>query len=197
MGATSLGSGKKLDFSNLRQTVSERVNEITDVRQDGKIHHSMHDSCLSALAMMYFQDPSMLEFQTRLQENAQRNNLQTLFKVSSIPKDNQMRDIIDKIPSERLFQIFSDFFRLLQRGNQLQGYRFLDEGYIIPIDGTQYFTSESINCPSCLKKEHRNGITTYSHQALCAAIVHPDKRQVFPLAPEPIPHTSGQQPGFW
>lgn len=88
-----MGSGKKLNFSNLRQSVSERVNEIAETRQDGKIKHSMHDSCLSALAMMYFQDPSMLEFQTRLQENAQRNNLQTLFKVSSIPKDNQMRDI--------------------------------------------------------------------------------------------------------
>lgn len=193
MGATSLGSGKKLNFSNLRKTVSEQVNKIVETRQDGKIKHSMHDSCLSALAMMYFQDPSMLEFQQRLQEKVQRNNLQTLFKVSSIPKDNQMRDIIDKINSAQLFPIFSDFFRLLQRSNHLQGHRFLEEGYIIPLDGTQYFTSETINCPSCLKKEHRNGTTSYSHQVLCAAIVHPDKRQVFPLAPEPIKNTDGSK----
>jgi len=151
----------------------------------------MHDSCLSALGMMYFQDPSMLEFQKRLQDIAQRNNLQTMFNVSTIPKDNQMRDIIDNIASEHLFPIFSDFFRLLQRGNHLRNHQFLNEGYIVTLDGTQYFTSEAINCPSCLTKEHRNGTISYSHQVLCAAIVHPDKRLVFPLAPEPIKNSDG------
>lgn len=143
--------------------------------------------------MMYFQDPSMLEFQNRLQEATQQNNLQTMFNVSSIPKDSQMRDIIDDIESHHLFPIFSDYFRLLQRGNHLQNYSFLNEGYLIPIDGTQYFTSDTINCPSCLEKNRRNGTITYSHQALCAAIVHPGKRQVFPLAPEPIKNSDGTQ----
>ena len=143
--------------------------------------------------MMFFQDPSMLEFQRRLQNAVQQNNLQTMFNVSDIPKDNQLRDIIDNVPSEELYPIFTDFFRLLQRGNHLQSYRILNEWYLIPIDGTQYFKSEEISCPCCLTKEHRNGTVSYSHQALCAAIVHPDKRQVFPLAPEPIKNTDGSK----
>jgi hypothetical protein len=57
----------------------------------------------------------------------QMNNLQTLFQVETIPKDNQLRDIIDAIPSQKLFPIFNDFFRLLQRGNQLQPFQFLNE----------------------------------------------------------------------
>ncbi len=109
----------------------------------------------------------------------------------TIPKDNQMRTILDNVPPEKLYPVFSDFFRLLQRGNHLNDYLFLEDGYIIPIDGTQYFRSERVNCPSCLMKKHRNGTTSYSHQALGAAVVHPDKPQVFPLAPEPIKNTDG------
>jgi hypothetical protein len=193
LGAISLNTGTKLDFSNLRKTVSARVNEMAEIemRQVGKIKHSMHDACLSALAMMYFQDASMLEFQRRLQEQTQMNNLQTLFQVETIPKDNQLRDIIDAIPSHKLFPIFNDFFRLLQRGNQLQPFQFLDEGYLLPIDGTQYFNSETINCPSCLTKVYKNGTINYSHKVLGASIVHPEKKQVVPLAPEPIKNSDG------
>jgi len=195
LGAISLNTGTKLDFSNLRKSVSARVNEIAEIemRQVGKIKHSMHDACLSALAMMYFQDASMLEFQRRLQEQTQMNNLQTLFQVETIPKDNQLRDIIDAIPSHKLFPIFNDFFRLLQRGNQLQPFQFLDEGYLLPIDGTQYFNSETINCPSCLTKVYKNGTINYSHKVLGASIVHPEKRQVVPLAPEPIKNSDGSK----
>ena len=188
-----MGIEKKLSFGNLRKTVSKRSIEIPEFREIGKIKYSLHDACLSSLGMMFFQDPSMLEFQRRLQNAVQQNNLQTMFNVSDIPKDNQLRDIIDNVPSEELYPIFTDFFRLLQRGNHLQSYRILNEWYLIPIDGTQYFKSEEISCPCCLTKEHRNGTVSYSHQALCAAIVHPDKRQVFPLAPEPIKNTDGSK----
>jgi hypothetical protein len=101
LGAISLNTGTKLGFSNLRKTISARVNEIAEMRQVGKIKHSIHDSCLSAVAMMYFQDASMLEFQRRLQEQTQMNNLQTLFQVETIPKDIQFRNTIDAIPYQR------------------------------------------------------------------------------------------------
>ena len=43
----------------------------------------------------------------------------------------------------------------------------------------------------CLTKEHKNGTTTYQHQILQATIVHPDMKQVIPLAPEFIRNTDG------
>jgi len=64
--------------------------------------------------------------------------------------------------------------------------------YLILIDGTQYFTSENISCPGCLKKtSQKTGQTTYFHGFLGASIVHPDQRQVILLAPEPIQNTDG------
>ena len=182
---------KHLSFSSLIKTISQRVGQITDTRQEAKVNHEIHDCCMSALAMMFFQDPSMLEFQIRLQKQLNINNLKTMFNVSSIPKSTQLRDVIDIIPSPSFDPIFSDFFRALQRDKQLEKFQFLNGMYLIPIDGTQYFSSGAISCPSCLIKNHRNGNTTYSHQVLGASIVHPDLRQVIPLAPEPIQNMDG------
>lgn len=47
-------------------------------------------------------------------------------------------------------------------------------------------SSQQIHCASCLETHHRNGTVTYRHQMLSAALVHPDKREVIPLMPEPI-----------
>lgn len=40
-------------------------------------------------------------------------------------------------------------------------------------------------------KEHKNGTVTYEHQMLGAVLVHPDHREVLPLAPEPIQKQDG------
>lgn len=182
---------KHLGFSGLRKIISERVLQIDDIRQEAKVDHVLHDCCLSAFAMMFFQDPSMLEFQTRLQQKIDRNNLETLFNVSSIPKATQLRDVIDEVPPTEFEKIFPDFFRQLQRGKQLEQYQFLDGMYLVPLDGTQYFSSENISCPNCLNKTKKNGKIIYYHQALGAAIVHPGLKQIIPLAPEPIRNIDG------
>ncbi len=80
---------------------------------------------MSALAMMFFQDPSLLEFQQALQDATNNNNLKTIFSVDSIPKDSQIRTILDIHPYDPLLDVFSDFFMDLQRGKHLIPYRFL------------------------------------------------------------------------
>ena len=182
---------KHLSSDNLRKIISERVLQIEDPRREGSVDHDIHDCCLSGFAMMFFQDPSMLAFQRRLQEDGHKNNLQTMFGVRSIPKATQLRDVIDLIPSTSFDPIFSDFFSLLQRSKLLEKFQFLNKKYLISIDGTQYFSSENISCPGCLEKTSQTGITTYSHQFLGASVVHPDQRQVIPLVPEPIQNTDG------
>lgn len=43
------------------------------------------------------------------------------------------------------------------------------------------------------KKKHKNGTVTYYQQMLGGAIVHPDLKEVIPLAPEPIIHQDGSR----
>ena len=182
---------KHLGFAALMATMAECFRQIHDPRQAGKVDHCLHDVLMSGFAMMFFQDPSLLAFQERLQESAQQNNLSNVFGVRPIPKDTQMREVVDRVPTDELGGIFPAFLNHLQRGRQLDQYRFLDGKYLIPLDGPEYFSSEKINCPHCLRTKPSKGPVRYHHQILQAVIVHPDMRQVIPLFPEPIQNSDG------
>ena len=182
---------KHLGFTALRAAISECFRQIKDPRQAEKVDHCLHDVLMSGFAMMFFQDPSLLAFQRRLEEKAHTNNLSTFFDIDSIPKDTQMRDVIDSIPTEVFGGIFSSFLHHLQRGRQLCRYQFLNGKYLVPLDGSEYFSSNKISCPSCLKTKSGKKTIRYHHQILQAVIVHPDIRQVIPLFPEPIQNSDG------
>lgn len=182
---------KHLSFSGLRKSISRRFSEMEDSRT-GQVKYSVHDCLMSGLAMMFFQDPSLLQFQRRLQDGLQRNNLQTMFGVSGIPADTQLREVLDACEPDQVEAVFSDFFRQLQRGKELESYQVLEGRYLIVLDGTEYFSSEKIRCPGCLFKKSSTGQVRYHHQILQAALIHPDHRQVIPLAPAAIKNGDGQ-----
>jgi hypothetical protein len=186
-----LHSKKHLSFNALIKTISSQLCQIEDSRQKGKVVYSLHDCVMSAFAMMYLQDPSLLAFQRRIQDSIQRNNLSTIFGVHDIPKDSQLRNVLDALPLETLSSIFTEFLSNLQRGKHLATYQLLGGKYLIPIDGSEYFSSEKIHCPHCLYKKRKKGNIRYSHQILQATIVHPDQRHVLPLSPEPIQNSDG------
>jgi hypothetical protein len=181
---------KHLSFSALRKKMAERFRKIEDSRQEVKVDYSVHDCLMSAFAMMFFQDPSMLAFQRRLEQTIQQNNLRALFQVTSIPKDTQLRDVLDPLPNESIDCLFDDYIGALQRGKHLTQFQVLGEHYLVPIDGSEYFSSDKIHCPHCLTTTSKKKVR-YHHQILQAAIVHPEKRQVIPFAPEPIENTDG------
>lgn len=191
MGRTATTLKKHLGFDSLRQSFSDHILAITDHRQTGRCNHSLHDSLMSSFACMYFQDPSLTEFQRQLEEGQNRNNLRSLFDVQSIPKDSQLRDIVDHVDSENLRPVFVDFFERLRRAKYLEDYQILPKQYICAIDGVYHHSSENIHCEQCLRREHKNGTVTYSHGVLQGAFMHPHKRQVIPVMPEAIANNDG------
>src|SRR5262245_26785149 len=94
--------------------------------------------------------------------------------------------ILDPVSPKVFRPVFKSLFRQLQRGKALEPLVFLDGHYLLALDGTEYFSSQTMHCASCLHKVHRHGASTYFHQLLGAAIIHPDRREVIPLMPEPI-----------
>lgn len=172
--------------------LSQRFSAVTDTRQEAKSDHLIHDVLMGGFAMMFFQDPSLLQFQQRMEDEAHMNNLSTLFHMRSIPKDSQMRKVTDEVAPGELVSLFDDFFRPLQRGKHLEQYQILGGRYIVALDGSQYFTSEKISCPGCLVKEGKEGVR-YSHQIVQPAIMHPDMKQVIPLCPEEVRNTDGKE----
>jgi len=181
---------KHLSFTALRKLLSEHFRQIDDRRQSGKVDYSLNDYLMSGFAMMFFQDPSLLAFQKRMQDSIQHNNLTTVYDVSKIPKESQMREVLDRVDPSDLAPIFSGLLSRLQRGKHLVNYQLFEGMYLVSIDGSEYFSSKNIQCPHCLITESK-GKRRYHHQILQSVIVNPDMRQVIPLAPEQISNHDG------
>lgn len=194
MGGNHRNPKKDLKFGSLLEVFRDAVLEISDTRHREKITYTLPDIYLSAFALFYLQDPSLLEFQRRCLEQANQSNLSTVFGVDAIPSDTQLRDVIDRHENEPITHVYRQYFHRLQRGKQLESYRFLGDSYLIIIDGSEYFTSESIHCTKCLTKTgKKDGITRFHHQILQGTLVHPDKKEVIPLAPEFIRNSDGSE----
>ena len=88
-------SKKHLSFGSLRTYMSKLFRTIPDHRQQVKVNYSLHDILMSGFACMHFQDPSLLQFQKRLQDEQNKNNLKTLFDIKDIPQNTQLREAID------------------------------------------------------------------------------------------------------
>ncbi len=182
---------KHLSFGSLRNLMSNHINKYPDWRQEKKKEYNIHDAVMSGFACMYYQSPSLLQFQKELEDREKSNNLKTLFGVSNIPENTQLRNIVDQVDNECFRPIFKEFLARLQRGKHLEPYQFLNGHYICDIDGTQFFSSKKVNCPQCLTTQHKNSEITNSHKVLQSAIVHPDMKQVIPLMPEQIVNSDG------
>jgi hypothetical protein len=148
---------------------------------------SLTDALMSAFAMFSLKAPSLLAFDKERTEG----NLHTIYGIERVPCDTHMRTILDPVSPKVLRPVFKSVFRQVQRGKALEAMTFLDGHYLLALDGTEYFSSKTIHCASCLHRVHRNGSITYAHQLLGAAIIHPDQRAVIPLMPEPIVNRDG------
>lgn len=182
---------KNLTHASLVECLSQSFMNVPDIRQEAKTDYTTHDVLMSGFACMFFQDPSLLEFQRELEKIERRNNLQSLFRLQQIPSDTQIRDVTDTVSSDLFRSVYKNFFSRLQRGKHLQKYELFPKLYLCAVDGTQYFHSKKIHCDHCLTANHQDGSVSYSHKVLQAAIIHPDKRQIIPLMPEEIRNTDG------
>jgi len=180
---------KHLSADALFARLHSAFEEIPDSRT-GEVNISLSDALMSAFAMFSLKDPSLLAFDKR---RCNDHNLRTIYNIENVPCDTQMRTILDEVSPEALRPMFKDVFRQLQRGKALEPMVFFKGCYLLSLDGTGYFLSKKIHSNSCLEKINRKtGKVTYYQQILGGAIVHPDFREVIPLAPELITKQDGQ-----
>ena len=183
---------EELKFTNLLKPITKVIDDLPDTRCSGKLKYSHKDVFLSILAMTFFQSKSMLEFQRSLETKFGTNNLKTLFGVIKTPSDRQIKDVADNISYESFSKIFVSFFRALEKANYVENYEFIYGHHLMPIDGSQYFSSQKVSCPQCLSKECKDG-THYSHQILQSAIVKPGVKEIIPMFPEAIQNSDGEE----
>jgi hypothetical protein len=184
----------KLSISNLLEEVKNSFNSsVSKYDKKRKGSTSTLTYAMSCLAIFYFKWPSLLEYEKNKSNENVRNNITKLFGLEEFPSDTQMRERLDEINPKDLRSSFKKIFSMLQRNKYLEGYKYLNDSYLVSIDGTGYFSSSKIHCKNCCEKNHRNGNKTYHHQMLGASIVHPGKKEVIPFAPEAILKQDGSK----
>jgi len=178
---------KHLSFDPLARQIRERAEQLPDHRSRVG-DFSIADAVMSGFAMFSLKDPSLLAFQERRNDQ----NMKAIYRIGKVPSDTQMREILDPIEPDRLRPLFNDVLRQLQRGKALESFVFEKGCYLLSLDGTEYFSSKTIHCASCQCRKNKNtDEVTYYHQMLGAVLVHPDHKEVIPLAPEPIVKQDG------
>jgi len=185
---------KHLSGDGLFMSTRSVFEKMPDYRQTAKIDIPMADALMAGFAMFSVKSPSLLQFEEHINIEAVAGNLKNIYKMENIPSDTQMREIIDPVDPADIRPAFNDIFRNLQRGKMLEEFTVLDGHYLVSLDGTGYFSSDKIHCNNCQEKvNQRTGQITYSHAMLGAVIVHPDKKTVIPLPPEPIIKQDGNK----
>ena len=174
---------RHLSFDPLIGQIRIRAKQLPETRNGNGCSYSVADALMSAIALFALKDPSLLAFQERRSDA----NMKNIFRILQVPSDTQMREILDPLEPDSLRPMFNDVLRELQRGKALDAFDFLDGYCLLSMDGSGYYSSKKVHCEHCLQRTNsKTGEITYHHQMLAAVLVHPDLKQVIPLAPEAI-----------
>ena len=89
---------------------------LPDKRTGSNIRYEMADFGLSAFSLCFMQSPSFLAHQRALSRARERSNGETLFAMSRIPTDNQIRAMLDPVTPDRLYPLFASLLERLETG---------------------------------------------------------------------------------
>lgn len=172
-------------------SLSQAVTTFPDKRKGKNLKYQFSDAALGAFSAFFTQSPSFLAHQRMMQEAQGTSNASSLFGLIQIPSDNHIRDLLDEVEAMKVYPVFDDCFNLLLKRGYLEQFRQESGDLLVALDGTEYFSSESIRCDNCSRKEHKKGVITYSHSMITPVIVSPDKSNIIPLFPEYITPQDG------
>ena len=106
---------------------------------------------MSAFSVFFLQSPSFLAHQERMSHKYGTHNGKNLFDFDHIPSDNQIRNVMDGVDPKELTNLFS---KLQDIVFEIAKDRFVTEdGLLIALDGTEFFSSDTISCSCCLQKK--------------------------------------------
>lgn len=183
---------KHVSAEGLIKTIYNCFNKIKDPsNRNGKI--LLTDCLMSCFAIFSLKYSSLLAYDSHKKDSHFINNLKNLYLVKRPPSDTYMRERLDLINPKLLRPAFKKIFSLIQRGKDLESYQYINGYHLVSLDGTGHYTSEKVHCKNCCVKNHKNGKKTYYHQMLGAVVVHPEKKAVIPLCPEPIQKKDGSK----
>jgi hypothetical protein len=172
----------------------ERWANLPDKRKpNNNTKYEIAEGVLAAFAVFFMQSSSFLAHQRLLQSKKGRSNARSLFQVVEIPSDPQIRNLLDPLSNEDFQEDFWFLLDELEGQQRLWQFRNDLNTYTVALDGVNFFSSENISCPKCLKRADRKGVEHFYHSAITPVFVKPGQAQVLPLPPEFIVPQDGSE----
>jgi hypothetical protein len=88
---------KSLTLEAIVELLRTTFSTVADGRVATQCRYVLADTLMSGFALMFFQHPSLLQFQRAMAKKRHRCNLRTIFGVQEIPSDTQMRELLDGV----------------------------------------------------------------------------------------------------
>ncbi len=175
-----------LSKTNLINIISNSFGEIKETRID--LDYPIADDLMAAFAIFSLKAPPLLEFAQifRNEQQVITQNMKNLFGVDHVPLISDLCKRLDELNPLHIRDAFKKVFAELQRGNVLEDFRFIDHHVMLSINRMEFLSSKQVHFPNCHNKHHRDGSVTSVYQMVCAALVHPYLKGVFPVFPEAI-----------
>ena len=175
------------------ERLEQGCGEFPDVRSGKNIRYDLADVGMSAFSVFFTQSPSFLAHQRDMQLRKGRSNAESLFHLSQLPSDNQIRNLLDPVMPKHVDRVYRQIFLGLEKSGLLEKRRSFANQLLAAMDGTEYFSSKEIHCDNCSHRELKNGKTNYFHSALTPVIVQPGNEYVISLEPEFIVPQDGHE----
>ena len=180
-------------FNRWLDGLREELAKLTDRRRGTNKSYAMEDFGLSAFAVFFTQSPSFLAHQKAMREQRVCDNARSLFGITRIPSDNQVRQMLDPVPPEALHPLFDRVLDAVREAGLLEDFRGVHQSTLIALDGTGYHSSAKIHCSCCSHLTPEKGPRIYFHTALTPVVVAPGRSEVFALRPEFIVPQDGHE----
>jgi hypothetical protein len=158
------------------------MQEIPGPSSGSNTRYSMEQIGMAVFSVFFTQSPSFLSHQRSMQLNKGSSNAPTLFGMGeNITTDNHIRKQLDHLSPSHLFPLNRQVFEWLSEHNRLDHFCTLNGQLLVTIDGTQYHSSNAIDCDQCCCKTTKDGKVHYSHTVVTPVVVSPGIPYVLPL----------------
>lgn len=182
---------KALQLSALFALLRATIAAFPDPRTGKNAQYSMETLGMTAFSTFFLQSQSFRSHERLMRQLTRNGNASRLFHVEALASSTQVRHVLDTVDPVHLTPVFDGVLHRLDRSGLLRQMRGLGRDVLIPLDGTRYFSSNTIHCSQCSSTTHDDGHVTYFHSALFPAIVMPGESFALPLAPEFITPQDG------
>jgi hypothetical protein len=139
-------------FDEMVEGLHRSFEKLPDYRTGENIRYEIKDAALSAFGIFFTQSTSFLAYQRMLAERKGRRNVGSLFGVECIPNDNQIRNLLDPIEPELLYEVFGQELKAVGVSGQLDFFRSYGGQLLISCYGTQTISSSKLHCASCSRR---------------------------------------------